>query len=104
MRKKPNEPTPNADGTYLPMPWRGERRLEKKERSRYREAQQRHHARFPEYASGWRRPSELTTSRVWDLVGESSKGIAGPLSAVEMQALVVALDAAIQAGQDGRLL
>jgi hypothetical protein len=101
---KVNTPTANADGTYLPMPRTGAHRIEG-ERVRYCEAQRRHHELFPDYRAGWRRPSETTVARVWGLVGEAVTAITnGPLSGVEKQVLVVALDAAIQAGQDGRLL
>jgi hypothetical protein len=96
-------PKPNAHGTYLPMLWRGERRIEN-ERLRYREAQRLHHKRFPDYVGGWRRPAKGTAARVWSLVKKPAAKKTGGLSDVERQALVIALDAAIQAGQDGRLL
>jgi hypothetical protein len=96
-------PTANADGSYLPMPWTGARRIES-ERVLYREAQRLHHARFSNYAAGWRRPSHTTAARVWQLVQQAATPITGTLSAIEKPALVVTLDAAIQAGQDGRLL
>ena len=98
-----HEPAANADGGYLPMPWDGARRIEN-ERIRYREAQRRHHELFPNYVEGWRRPSETTTEHVWALVGDAATSMVGYLSPIEREALVVALDAAVQAGQDGRLL
>jgi hypothetical protein len=118
------------------MPWDGARRIEN-ERREYFVRQQLHHERFPDYASGWRRPSATTTERVWKLVGEAAtaavrkaaekkaanKNAAGEVTAkvdadelaahesapmefarAEKQALVVALDAAIQASDDKRLL
>jgi hypothetical protein len=90
-------PTVNADGTYLPMPWTGARRIEN-ERLLYREHQRMHHEKFPEYAAGWRQPSETTVSRVWKLVRRTITGAVDALSPTERAALVVALDAAFDCG------
>jgi len=98
----PDAPKPNADGGYLPWAWDGARRIES-EREEYLVRQQLHRERFPDYASGWRRPSETTTARVWKLVGEAATQIVSDLLAIERDALVIALDGAIQAGQDKRL-
>jgi hypothetical protein len=104
QRKAEEKPRANGDGGYLPMPWDGARRIEN-ERKRYRQAQRLHRELFPDYDAGWRRPSETTTKRVWGLVASDVTLTTGWLSSsIERQALVVALDAAIQAGQDGRLL
>jgi hypothetical protein len=89
-----------SDGLYLPMPWTGARRIEA-ERREYLERQRLHCELFPDYNAGFRRPSVETTSRVRVLLGNR----VGPeLAEVEQQALVAALDAALQAGEDGRLL
>jgi len=104
MAEKLMTPAANADGTYLPMPWNGGRRIEK-ERLLYKDHQRLHSERFPDYAAGWRRPGQTTTSHVWELVGQTATHVASrALSCAEKQALVIVLDAAIQAGQDGRLL
>jgi hypothetical protein len=104
MAQKVMTPEANGDGTYLPMPWNGARRIER-ERLLYQEHQRLHHAQVGNYAAGWRRPSETTAARVWELVGHKAQQTAGrSLSAGEKQAFVVVLDAAIQAGHDGRLL
>ncbi|MGH7391931.1 MAG: DNA-directed RNA polymerase [Candidatus Rokuibacteriota bacterium] len=84
---------------YLPMLLTGARRIEG-ERLAYREAQRLHHAAFPDYPRGWRRPSDTTAARVIELTGVNP----ADLTVTEHQALVVVLDAAIQAGEDGRLL
>jgi len=47
---------------HLPMPLTGARRIEA-ERRAYREAQRLHHAEHPDYAAGWRRPSDTTAAR-----------------------------------------
>ncbi len=89
----------NAMTVHLPMPLTSARRIEG-ERVAYREAQRRHHAAFPDYPRGWRRPTDATAACVVALVGVDPD----TLTAMEHQALVVVLDAAIQAGEDGRLL
>lgn len=101
MTTKSTAPSPNADGGFLPMLWRGGRGpVGAEERAEYRERQRRHHEKFPEYVAGWRRPSDATVEAICAFVGDAARG----LSPVERQALVVVLDAAIQAGQDRRLL
>jgi hypothetical protein len=84
---------------HLPMPLTGARRIEG-ERRAYREAQRLHHAEYPEYARGWKRPRDVTAARVVDLLSLD----ADQLSVEEAKALVVTFDAAVQAGEDGRLL
>jgi hypothetical protein len=102
---------------FLPRPYAGERRIETA-RVDYRERQRRHHELFPDYENGWARPSATTANMVRALLLEAG----GPLGVSDlvpgdvkpheidqvavqaMQALVVVLDAAIQAGEDGRML
>src|SRR5207249_5004416 len=55
----------------LPMPYAGARQLYPTEWYEYRERQARHHARFPEYALGWRRPTEQVAEEVWHLVTQA---------------------------------
>jgi hypothetical protein len=86
---------------HLPMPLTGARRIEG-ERLAYREAQRLHHAKHPDYPRGWRRPCDTTAARVLELI--SSDLVGADLTVTEHLALVVALDAAIQAGEDGRQL
>lgn len=84
---------------HLPMPLTGARRIEG-ERLTYRKAQCLHHAAFPDYPRWWRRPSAETTGRALTLISNDG----ADLSVTERPALVVVLDAAIQAGEDGRQL
>src|SRR5438445_4795773 len=84
--------------SYLPMPLTRARRIES-ERVEYRDLQRRHHAEHPDYTRGWRRPSDATAT-VLELIGANPTD----LTVTEPLALVVVLDAAIQAGEDGRLL
>jgi hypothetical protein len=84
---------------HLPMPLTGARRIEN-ERVVYRDLQRLHHAEHPDYVLYWRRPSDDTATRVLELIELPDTD----LTAEERLALVVVLDAAIQAGEDGRLL
>jgi hypothetical protein len=86
---------------HLPMPLTGARRIEG-ERLVYREAQRLHYAKHPDYSRGWHRPSDTTVARALKLIGSDLK--VAHLSATDQQALFVALCAAIQAGEDGRIL
>ncbi len=83
---------------FLPRPYTGERRVERA-RDDYRELQRRHHELFPDYEKGWARPSTTTADAVRTLLE-----IDVVVSSSAMPVLVVALDAAIQAGEDGRML
>src|SRR2546425_4897483 len=84
--------------SYLPMPLTGARRIEN-ERVVYRDLQRRHRAEHPDYERGWQRPSDTTATRVLELIDSDVD-----LTVTEYLALVVVLDAAIQAGEDGRQL
>jgi hypothetical protein len=81
----------------LPRPYTGERRIERA-RDDYRERQRRHLEQFPDYERGWGRPSKTTAEAVRALLEITA------IAAQVMQALVVALDAAVQAGEDRRML
>jgi len=81
---------------WLPRPHTRERRIERA-RDDYRERQRQHHERFPDYEKGWGRPSPTTVGAIVDLIKPD-------VPCGMLPALVVALDAAIQAGEDGRLL
>jgi len=83
----------------FPMPLTGARRIEN-ERVVYRDLQRQHQADRPGYARGWRRPSDTTAARVLELTSLPGTD----LTVDERLALVVVLDAAIQAGEDKRQL
>ena len=59
--------------SYLPMPLTSARRIES-ERVVYRDLQRQHHAAFPDYARGWRRPSDTTATRVLELISADPTG------------------------------
>lgn len=102
---------------YLPMPWARARRLESDWRE-YRERRRRHLEAHPDYDRGWHRPTEDTARRIWKLVADPMDLKIGDLLPRNkklvpdegedlglrvMQALVVALDAAVAAGERGGL-
>jgi len=112
-RMTSTSPTPNLDGGYLPMPVTRARRIEA-ERREYQERQRLHYQAFPEYARGWHRPTPETASRIcYDLLGlpliEAPRG-GGTTDSERVayriateQAVVIALDAVICAGEAGRM-
>src|SRR5262249_9315204 len=109
----PQAAVPRSDAGYLPMPLTRARRLEA-ERREYRERQRRHHEAFPEYLRGWHRPTPETASRIcYELLGlpliapPRERGTDAELAADRLateQAVVIALDAAIRAGEAGRMM
>jgi hypothetical protein len=96
------------------MPYTGTRRIEEARRT-YREHQARHHEKHPDYVNGWPRPCPETAADTWQTLIEAGARLRlgdllpdydrpAPEPGVAQQALCVALDAAIQAGEDGRML
>jgi len=89
-------------GRHLPMPVTRARRIEA-EREVYRERQRLHQARFPDYVRGWHRPTSETASHIcYDVLNLPL--VSSPDRVAAEQAIVVALDAAITAGESGRML
>src|SRR5437867_2708734 len=103
----------------LPMPWRGARTFGRREWDEYRERRSRHAAANPDYGAGRHLPTSTAADRMFDLVAwERGRRLADlipnwkwlredereELKAVEKQALLVALDAAVMAGERGWVL
>jgi len=117
--------TPNADGSWLPMPFTpgpGGPKFTVHEYRDYHERRRLHLARTPAYTSGWRRPSAATAARIWSLIAEPlgiklealppSRQVRDALTVIEYTsavqtakaAFVVAYDAAVSAAERGTML
>jgi hypothetical protein len=112
--------TPNTDGGWLPMPHAGRvKRLFEKEWREYHERRARHHAARSDYTRRFGRPTSGTAEKIWTQLTSIRKLRLGDLlpdydwlkpneiAELEIgaqQALAVAVDAAILAGQRGRML
>jgi hypothetical protein len=102
------------------MPYEGARRPYPTEWYGYRERQQRHHERHPDYPAGWHRPTETTAKDVWALVSAAKPDLSidaflpghewltpdenDALRMQAMRAFVVALDAVLRVGEGGSML
>jgi hypothetical protein len=100
------------------MPYTGARRIES-DWLDYRKLRGRHLKSNPNYDAGWHRPTALTAEKIWKLVARRlrlrladlrpdhtwlQRDERAELTSQGKQALVVALDAAIIAGESGRML